>query len=47
MIQNIIEVCYHINSLIFINNIQVDMVNNIFLKDLNIFVLKKIMILRI
>lgn len=33
--------------LIFINNIQVDMVNNIFLKDLNIFVFKKIMILRI
>lgn len=27
--------------LIFINNIQVDMVNNIFLKDLNIFVFKK------
>lgn len=27
--------------LIFINNIQVDLVNNIFLKDLNIFVFKK------
>lgn len=27
--------------LIFINNIQVDMVNNIFLKDLNILVFKK------